>query len=198
MAVPAELDRREWRAAVSRRKQPALAVPATDEEAIAMIAAYGDVERAIRTSAEKADAIASAAKAEHDTFVAEAAPLQREAFAALKSWWEAGGAGRMAGKRRSADLAGAKIGTRLGNKSVRLPRGTKIDAIVEYLRGLRWMGSSRFVRTKYSLDKDAIIAAWPDEADTRKVFEDKGVTVDQDDEFFIDVGPAPTLPPLSA
>jgi len=175
---------------MSRRKQPALAVPVTDEGAIALLATYGEVERAIRVSAEEADKIAAGAKARHDALVAECAPLQRERFAALKSWWEAGAAARMAGKKRSAELAGAKIGTRLGNKSVRLPRGTKVEAIVEYLRSLRWMGSSRFVRAKYTLDKDALIAAWPEEADTRRVFEAKGVTVAQDDEFFIDVGPA--------
>lgn len=175
---------------MSRRKLSALAVPATDEAAIALLATYTQVERELRLSAERADQLAAVAKAVHDRLAADVAPLQRERFAALKSWWEAGAAARMAGKKRSAEIAGAKIGTRLSNKSVRLPKGTKIDAIVEWLRSLRWMGASRFVRVKYTLDKDAIITAWPDEADTRKVFEDKGVTVAQDDEFFIDVGPA--------
>jgi phage host-nuclease inhibitor protein Gam len=175
---------------VSRRKQPALAVPATDDGAIALIATYGEVERAIRLSAEEADRIAAEAKARHAALVAECAPLQRDRFAALKSWWEAGGGKRMAGKKRSAELAGAKIGIRLSPRSVRLPKGTKAEAIVEWLRDLRWLGASRFFRTKYTLDKDAILAAWPDEADTRTVFEGKGITVDQDDEFFIDVGPA--------
>ncbi|MCM3419069.1 host-nuclease inhibitor Gam family protein [Sphingopyxis alaskensis] len=179
---------------MSRRKQPALAVPTTDEEAIALLAKYGEVERLLRADGELAETFIAKIKAERDATVAEHAPAQRDRFAALKAWWEAGGAQRMAGKKRSAELAGAKIGTRLGNKSVRLPKGTKIEAIVEWLRGLRWMGASRFVRTKYTLDKDAIIAAWPDEADTRKVFEEKGVIVDQDDEFFIDVGPAEVAP----
>ena len=174
---------------MSRRKQAALAVPATDEEAIALIATYGNVERTLRLSAEEADAVISAAKKRHDGLVAECATLQRERFAALKAWWEAGGGKRTAGRNRSAELAGAKVGIRLSPKSVRLPKGTKADAIVEWLRGLRWLGASRFFRTKYTLDKDAILTAWPDEADTRKVFEGKGVTVDQDDEFFIDVGP---------
>lgn len=180
---------------MSRRKQPALDVPTTDEGAIALLATYGEIERAIRVSAERADEKIAAAKAEHDAFVVKVADLQRSRFAALKSFWEAGGAKRWAGKKRSADLAGAKIGTRLGNKSVRLPLGTKAEALVEYLRGLRWMFSSRFVRVKYTLDKDAIIAAWPDEADTRRVFEGQGVTVAQDDEFFIDVGPAEAAAP---
>jgi phage host-nuclease inhibitor protein Gam len=175
---------------VSRRKQAALAVPTTDDGAIALIATYGEVERAIRVSAEKADATAAAAKAEHDAFVAEVAPLQRDRFAGLKAWWEAGGADRIAGKKRSADLAGAKIGIRLSPKSVRLPKGTKAEAIVEWLRAIRWVSAPRFFRTKFTLDKDAIIAAWPDEPNTRKIFEGKGVIVDQADEFFIDVGPA--------
>jgi phage host-nuclease inhibitor protein Gam len=175
---------------VSRRKQAALAVPATDEEAIALIATYGEVEREFRLSAEIADAAVATAKKRHDDLVALFAPVQRERFAAIKAWWEAGGGKRVAGRNRSAELAGAKIGIRLSPKSVRLPKGTKADAIVEWLRELRWIGASRFFRTKYTLDKDAILAAWPDEANTRKVFESKGVIVDQDDEFFIDVGPA--------
>lgn len=176
---------------MSRRKQPALAVPSTDEEAIGLIATYGNVERSLRLSAEEADAAIAAAKKHHDGLVAECAPLQRERFAALKSWWEAGGGKRMAGKNRSAELAGAKIGVRLGNKSVRLPKGTKAEAIVDWLRGLRWSSASRYFHTKYTLNKEAIIAAWGDDATrVRQVFEGKGVIVAQDDEFFIDVGPA--------
>lgn len=175
---------------MSRRKQAALAVPTTDEGAIALLATYSEVERAVRLSAEDADAAIAAAKRRHDGLVAECAPLQRERFAALKSWWEAGGGKRTAGRNRSAELAGAKIGTRLSPRSVRLPRGTKADAIVDWLRELRWVSASRFFRVKFTLDKDAILAAWPDEPHTREVFQGKGVTVDQDDEFFIDVGPA--------
>lgn len=175
---------------MSRRKQAALPVPATDEGAIALIGVYSDVERSIREAAERADEKIAAAKAEFDTFVAGVAPEQKDRFAAIKSWWEAGGATRMAGKKRSADVAGAKIGTRLSTMSVRMPKGVKVEAIVEWLRGLRWTGASRFIRTKYELNKDALIDAWDGEADTRKVFEEKGVRVTQADQFFIDVGPA--------
>lgn len=179
---------------MSRRKQPALAVPTTDEGAIALIGVYSDVERSIRAAAERADQKIAAAKAELDTFVAGVAPEQKDRFAAIKSWWEAGAGQRLAGKKRSADVAGAKIGTRLSTAAVRLPKGTKAEAIVEWLRGLRWTGASRFVRIKYELNKDALIDAWDDEADTRKVFEDKGVKVTQSDQFFVDVGPAEQKP----
>lgn len=177
---------------MSRRKQPALPVPTTDEGAIALVAAYIDVERSIRAAAERADAKIAGAKAELDTFIAGVAPEQKDRFAAIKSWWEAGAKDRWAGKKRSADVAGAKIGTRLSTASVKMPKGVKIDAIVEWLRGLRWTGASRFIRTKYELNKDALIAAWDDEADTRKVFEGKGVKVSQADQFSIDVTPTET------
>lgn len=177
---------------MSRRKQPALPVPTTDEGAIALIGVYAEVERSIREAAERADEKVAAAKAEFDTFLAGVAPEQKDRFAAIKSWWEAGAAERWAGKKRSADVAGAKIGTRLSTASVKMPKGVKIDAIVEWLRGLRWTGASRFLRTKYELNKDAIIAAWDDEADTRKVFEGKGLKVSQADQFFIDVTPPAT------
>ncbi|UNU43641.1 hypothetical protein EAO27_13590 [Sphingopyxis sp. YF1] len=177
---------------MSRRKQPALPVPTTDEAAIALISEYIDVERRLRLAAEAADEMIAGVKEGLDEIKAEARPEQEQRFAAIKSWWEAGAAQRWAGKKRSADVAGAKIGTRLSNASVRMPKGIKIDAIVEWLRGHSWTGASRFVRAKYELNKDALIAAWPDEADTRKLFEDKGVKVSQADQFFIDVTPADT------
>lgn len=175
---------------MSRRRQPALAVPTTDEGAIALLATYGEVEREIRLSAERADAAVAAAKKVHDDFVAGVADLQKGRFAALKAWWEAGGAQRMAGKKRSAELAGAKIGIRLSPMSVRLPKGTKIETIVEWLLSLRWIGKTRFLRTKITLDKDALISAWDDEPVVRDTFGRAGVSVGQSDEFFIDVGPA--------
>lgn len=176
---------------MSRRKQAALAVPATDEGAIALLATYGEVERALRLSAEEADAAIAAAKKRHDGLVAECAPLQRERFAALKSWWEAGGGKRTAGKNRSAELAGAKIGIRLGNKSVRIAKGKKLEEIIAWVSSLRWSGKALFLRRgKVTLDKEAIIAAWPKDESVRRTFERGGVTVAQDDEFFIDVGPA--------
>lgn len=197
MAASAELAGRERTEAVKRRKLPALPVPATDAEAMELLIRYVANERALRALREISDEQIAAIEARRDKLITEAAPEQTQRFGALKAWWEAGGAERMAKKKRSADLAGAKIGIRLGNKSVRLPKGTKAEAIVDWLRELRWMGASRFVRTKYSLDKDAIIAAWPKEADTRKTFGGKGVTVAQDDEFFIEVGPADTKPAAS-
>lgn len=179
---------------MSRRKQPALAVPATDDGAIALIVAYGEVEREIRVSAERADAIVAAANAEHDAFVAEVAPLQRDRFAALKSWWEAGGAARIAGKKRSAELAGAKIGVRLSPPAVKVPKGVTLADLVDWLTGLDWAGKTRFLRTKTSLDKEAIIAAFrgteDEDTDAQSHFTAKLVRVVQDDEFFIDVGPS--------
>ncbi|WP_176473420.1 host-nuclease inhibitor Gam family protein [Sphingopyxis sp. GW247-27LB] len=178
---------------MSRRKQAALPVPATDEEAIALLAKYGEVERLLRADADLADHYIAKIKAEHDTAVAEHAPAQRERFAALKAWWEAGGAQRLAGKKRSADLAGAKIGIRLGNKSVRIAKGKKLDDIIAWISSLRWSGKSLFLRRgKVTLDKEAIITAWPKDESVRRTFERAGVTVAQDDEFFIDVGPAET------
>jgi phage host-nuclease inhibitor protein Gam len=114
---------------------------------------------------------------------AQAAPL----FAGLKAWWEAGGKDEVAKGKRSADLAGAKIGIRLTPPKVKLKRGVKLGDVVEWLGSLRWIRARDFLRTKVELDRQAVIKAVQAEQDIAEVFAAR-LTVEQTDEFFIDTG----------
>lgn len=108
-------------------------------------------------------------------------------FASLKAWWEAGGRD-IANGLRSTELAGAKIGIRMTPPKVKFGKGIKAEAIVTWLRGVRWSRAKEFFRTKYELDKPAVIKGVQADETVRDTFKAQGVTVGQDDEFFIDAG----------
>lgn len=171
---------------MARRKQVALAdVPQTTEEAIALLDAYRQTERTNLTDQIVADALITETKTQLAQRMAEREPAQKARFAALKAWWEAGGKD-MAGKKRSAELAGATIGVRLSTPSVKFAKGWNAKKALEWLGGLRWSKARTFKRTKVELDKQAIIKAIG-EADVEKTFRSV-LTVVQTDEFFVDTG----------
>lgn len=183
---------------MSRRKKPAMAVPTSDQEAVALIGRYVGEERRLRAIAEFADAEIATIQRRRDNDLAAAQPVQAERFTAIKAWWEAGGKDRFAGpKKRSADIAGAKVGTRLGMPQVKLPKGIKAQDIIDWLKSgslFHQRLAKRLIRTKESLDKDAIIRAFAsqDEFDVHAAnqLRSKLVGVVQADEFYIDTGPA--------
>lgn len=170
-----------------RRKQQAAPAPADVAEATDYLARFVRLERnklLIRLGAErKIDAI----KQERDREVALLADLQTPLFTGLKAWWEAGGKDEIARGKRSAELAGAKIGIRLTPPAVKPRRGVKLADIVTWLQGLRWARKKEFLRPKVKLDKSAVIkAVMADEAIAKRFA--AHLTVEQVDEFFIDTG----------
>ena len=172
---------------MARRKQAALDVPATAEEARELIELYVRGERATLNIRLHCEIEIDHLKANRDAMVAVIQHKQAERFAAIKAWWEAGGKAA-AGRRRSADIAGAKLGVRQTPPAVKLARGVKADAVISWLKRLGWARAKEFIRTKVELDKPAIIKAAQAEDWVRAKFADGGVTVVQVDEFFIDTG----------
>lgn len=172
---------------MARCKDTAHPVPQTQEEAIALLRDYIDLDRRILTLRLSAGKEIDRIKASRDQAIALLQEDQAGWFAALKAWWEAGGK-KTAGRGRSAELAGAKIGIRLTPPKVKFQRGTKVDAVLAWLAGLRWKRAAEFRRTKVELDKPAIIKGVQADEHVRAMFADAGVTVVQDDEFFIDSG----------
>lgn len=173
---------------MARRKQVALAdVPQTTEEAIALLDAYRQTERANLTDQIVADALITETKTQLAQRIAEREPAQKARFAALKAWWEAGGKD-LAGKKRSADLAGAMIGVRLTPKAVKLARGVKTDEVIARLKAACWSKIDQVLRTKVELDKQAIIKCVTDSQGEEDLLREAGITVVQKDEFFIDTG----------
>lgn len=171
---------------MSRRKQEALEVPATEAEAMDLLRSYTSGEHAIMALRLSAEVEMGQIAKERDTAVALIAAEQDKRFRSLKAWWEAGGS-QAAGKRRSITVGSVTMGLRLTPPKVKLARGVSAIAVVKWLKGLRWPRASEFLRTKVELDRQAVIkAALADKAIAAK-FEPK-LTVVQDDEFFIDAG----------
>lgn len=175
---------------MSRRKSETVPVPANRAEAELMIAEYTALERdrlLEELAAEEAIAQIRDARAERlRELDAEARPL----FEGIKAWWEAGGKAEVAKGRRSTELGSAKIGVRLTPPAVKFARKVKAQDVVDWLRGLRWTGAKNFLRTKVSLDKEAVIKAVRADAKIAETFA-RFLTVDQTDEFFIETGLEP-------
>lgn len=171
---------------MARRKAEAADVPQSQVEAVAMIAEYVASERATLRDRVMAEAAIDAIKANLAAVVAVREVDQKSRFAALKSWWEAGGKEK-AGKARSTEIAGIKIGVRLSPPKVKFAKGYSAEKALAWLKGLRWPRKSGFIRTKVELDKQAIIkAVQGDEAIGNRFSGVLGVV--QSDEFFIDAG----------
>lgn len=171
---------------MTRRKKIALVVPASAEEATLLLAEYVGRERDALEVRLRAEQRIGAIEAARDVDLARFQAEQEVAFLSLKAWWEAGGR-ELAKDRRSVELAGAKIGLRLTPPKVKFAKGVKAEAVVTWLRGLRWRRKKDFLRTKVELDKQAIIKAAQDDEAVAKKFVDM-LAVLQDDEFFVDAG----------
>lgn len=170
-----------------RRKDTAVPAPADAAEATLMIGEFVAIDREVALERLAAEAAIDRIKAQRDNRLreleAQAAPL----FAGLKAWWEAGGKDELAKGKRSAEVAGAKIGIRLTPPAVKLKRGVKVGDVIAYMRDLRWARAKDFLRTKIDLDKQAVIKAVMADTKLAETFA-AHLSVEQSDEFFIDTG----------
>lgn len=171
---------------MARRKQAALEdVPQSLGAAISLMDDYVVYERAALEARIEAEREIDAIKVRRDRSIEILTQNQADRFARLKAWWEAGGS-EIAGKKRSAELAGAAIGIRLTPQAVKFARGWNAKKALAWLQGLRWGDSQRFIRNKPELDKQAIIKAFGEEP-VAGTFAPV-LSVVQTDEFFIDCG----------
>jgi len=170
-----------------RTKKEAIYVPASLTEATQMIAEFVELERKDAIERLSAEAAIDAVKKQRDEARAEIAAEKAPLFAGIKAWWEAGGQGEVARGRKSAELANAKIGIRLGMPVVKFARKVKVGDVIHWLQGLRWVRAKEFLRIKVTLDKQAIIKAVRTDPAMANRFEEK-LKVEQGEEFFIDTG----------
>lgn len=171
---------------MARRRAIAIAVPQTEEEAIELLGAYVAAEHEHLRETIVAEAAIDAIKLKRDQTAALRGAEQNGRFAALKAWWEAGGKEK-AGKARSTELAGAKIGFRVSPAAVKFIKGFSGAKVLEWLSGSNWERRGEFVRTKDELDKAAIIKAAQAEEEVATTFAPV-LRVARSDEFFIDAG----------
>ncbi|MCB2061630.1 MAG: host-nuclease inhibitor Gam family protein [Novosphingobium sp.] len=170
---------------MTRRKDMAHPVPQTLAEATELLQDYVALDRRILAARLRAEQEIDRIKAERDREIGQYQEAQGSWFPALKAWWEAGGK-ELAGRSRSAELAGAKIGIRLTPPKVKLKRGVKVEDVIAWLRSVEWSRAPQLLRTKVELDKAAIIKSVADSQGEEDLLAEQGVTVVQDDEFFID------------
>lgn len=172
---------------MSRRKQEAAPAPVDSAEATLMMGEFVAIDREIALEKLAAAAAIDRIEAQRDARLAELQAQAKPLFAGLKAWWEAGGKDEIAKGKRSAAMAGAKIGIRTTPPKVKLKRGLSVGNVVDWLGRVRWVRAKDFLRTKVDLDKQAVIKAVQADEGVAAVFAEI-LTVHQTDEFFIDTG----------
>ncbi len=188
---------------MARRKAPRQEAPQTIEEATVLAGRY--IELLDEISLERLDAQKSIdmITATRDKVIAQLEEEAKGIFRQLRPWWASNRQELTQGKRKSIELAGAVIGERTTTPKLSPPKGMKLGGLVEWLLGRNLVS---LIRTKHEVDKPACIKALravdapepgldaPD-ADVmehkalRAIGEqlaEKGASVSQRDEFFID------------
>lgn len=169
----------------ARRKGQAQEAPTSRAEAEALIARYASLGALVAMNEANADAaIAELRRTQVDTNTPIEAEL-KDIFTRLRAWWAVAG-DEIAGKRRSAEIAGVEIGVRKTPPSLKI--SGKVDELIAKLRTLRWAVAARLIRTKYEIDKPACIEALRNPGNAA-IFADLGVSAVTKDEFFIALRP---------
>jgi phage host-nuclease inhibitor protein Gam len=175
---------------MSRRKAEFVQIMRTVEEAAACANDYAllsadiaaiNAERLLRKAEIDADC---------DERISHRSGQLKNMFMRLQAWWEAGGS-EVAGKLRSADFGGVKIGVRTNPPSLKLPKGQTAKTIVPWLYDK--IKSCEWFRTTIVLNKDAMIAHLKD-PECAPLATALGFSLVQKDEFFIDTQKATKAP----
>ena len=172
---------------MARRKKEAVHVPASRAEAEDMLRDYVKLERDALAERLLAERAIDRIKAERDAQLGDIEAERSSLFEGLKAWWEAGGSAEVAGRKRSAEMAGTTLGIRKTPPAVRFARKVKAADVIAWLKSMKPRNWQSFLRVKTELDKPAIIKAVQTEADAAQNFANH-LTVEQVDEFFIDAG----------
>jgi len=127
----------------------AIRAPRSLAEAQRLCEQWAELDGEIAAIEESRDVAIAKANSEVDK---DLTPLikRREAIEAkLEPFWKANAAELTKGKRKSAELGGAVMGTRMGRGKVTVAGA--IDVLVDKLRKTAW--GKKFVRTKHELDR---------------------------------------------
>jgi phage host-nuclease inhibitor protein Gam len=201
---------------MARKKSAALAAPSNIEEATALLGRYAEISAHIEEMKASANLSITAIQAERDAFIKPLEEQLKTLFTQARAWWAVAGETLTEGKRKSTEIAGCEIGVRMSNPALKLPKGVTAPALIPLLRP--GCGDA-FIRTKEELNRAAMITAlrWVtpgrDPADTAEyatwcgaeLLRDEltrlGLSVNQQDEFYIDCAktePAPADPLILA
>lgn len=167
---------------MTRLKSPAQQAPQTLGEAIALLTKFS----AISAGLDQIEVDRAESKAAIDAAADKLAAPMREGLKdmarQLKPWWSVAGGELTEGKRKSIELAGCLIGTRMPPPKLAWPG--KVDGAIALLLDDPLL--EEHVRTKLTLDKQSLLKALAagDAKATRLLL--LGFTRRQREEFFID------------
>jgi phage host-nuclease inhibitor protein Gam len=170
-----------------RRKAPAIDAPQSLAEAIDLLEDYAALSFERDRLATDRNAAIAAIHAAHD---AAAAPLEQHlkaSFNRLKPWWEVARDALTDGKRKSVELGGCLIGTKIDNPSLSLPKGKSSELLISEMIST---GETAFIVSRLSLDRSDIIK-WlrGPENSVKEALLRWGFSTVQRDQFFIDCIP---------
>lgn len=174
-----------------RRKAARIEAPQTIEEATRLIADYLQCGAEVDRIKAEADAAIRAIEASRDEVVAPTDARMKDLLLQLRTWWAVARADLTGGKKKSIELAGAIIGDRIGNPTLKLPKGMKVEDAVNFVVSLAesWTGAKRFLRTRVEIDKPALIGELRNATAVGPLIErirEEGFRVVQAEDFFID------------
>lgn len=173
---------------MSRRKSKSVMPITSREEAAGIANDYAQLTAEIAAIEAERLRAKVAIDADCDQRLGDRNDRQAAMFIRLKLWWEGGAAAEIAGKKRSAIFGGIKIGLRRPTPSLKWAKGNKAEDMIKAIRALRWLRVNDFIRTKPSLDKDAIIKAMTIGDDpAKKTLVRIGFEISQVEDFFIDI-----------
>lgn len=166
---------------MTRLKSPAQPAPQTLGEAIAMLTRFS----AISAGLDQIEVDRAESKAAIDAAADKLAAPMRESLKdmarQLKPWWSVAGGELTEGKRKSIELAGCLIGTRMTTPKLGF-QGKEADA-VEILVA---EDLAAYVRQKLTLDKQSLLGSLAKGGDAAARLRLFGFTRRQREEFFID------------
>jgi len=183
-----------------RRKAARIEAPATIEQATLLVAEYLELGAQVDQTKPDADSSIRAIEAQRDLVVAPAEERMKTIFMQLRTWWTVARDDLTGGKRKSFELAGAILGDRIGNPTLKLPKAFKVEDAVAFLKSIAatWPNAKEFIRTKEEVDKPPLLKALGNVTDPAPMIErirEEGFRVEQKEEFFIDrAAPAETDP----
>ena len=178
-----------------RRKAASIEAPQTIQEATRLIAQYLELGANVDETRAAADASIREIEAVRDETIAPTEARMKDIFMQLRTWWTVARNDLTEGKRKSIQLAGALIGDRITPPALKLPKGAKVQDLIDKVLA-EFAGD--FLITKHALDKAEIVKTLrmtldaTDPADMlardeqRRLSEKIGFSWGQKEEFFID------------
>jgi len=130
--------------------------PRSRDQAVALLETYGKLAGEIAVIEENREKALSATNAVADAMALKVVEQQVAIVAALEQWWPTARDDLTGGKRKSIELAGCVIGTKLSRASLE----HKFDddaAAVAALRAAKW--AKPYVRVTYSVDRTETLKA---------------------------------------